>query len=96
MCKTSILNIFSLFIQLYIDKVPIESGSGENYPDPTKQDPDPQPCFMSLASVMYSRISWIWVPPKNDKFYVYFGKHDLDPESILKTADLETQEIRAP
>ena len=38
MCKTSIFKIFSLFIQLYIAKVPIGSGSGENFPDPA---PDP-------------------------------------------------------
>ena len=39
MSKTSIFfNIFTLFIQLYIAKVPIEAGSGENFPDPT---PDP-------------------------------------------------------
>ena len=30
--------MFSLFIQLYIAKVPIGSGSGENFLDPTKQD----------------------------------------------------------
>ena len=44
-----------MFIQLYIVKVPIGSGSGENFPDPTKKvrlrnpggheaDPDPQHC----------------------------------------------------
>ena len=33
------LNIFSLFMQLYITKIPIGSGSGENFadPDPTKK-----------------------------------------------------------
>ncbi len=35
MCKSSILKIFfSLFIQLYIAKVLIGSGFGENFPDP--------------------------------------------------------------
>ena len=52
MKKLYFKNIFSLFIQLYIAKVPIRSGSesGENSPapDPSKKvrirpDPDPQP-----------------------------------------------------
>jgi len=52
MCQTSLLKIpiLSLFIQLYIVKVPIGSGSGENFPAPTKKvririrpDADPQP-----------------------------------------------------
>ena len=35
MCKTSIFKIFfSLFIQLYIAKVPLGSGYVENFPDP--------------------------------------------------------------
>ena len=41
MCKSSICKIFCLFLQLYIAKVPIRSGygsgSGGNYPDPTKK-----------------------------------------------------------
>jgi len=52
MCKTSIFkNIFPLFLQLYIAKIPIGSGSGENFLalDPSKKgrirlDPDSQPC----------------------------------------------------
>ena len=34
------LTLFSLFIQIYIAKVPIGSGSGENFSDPTP-DADP-------------------------------------------------------
>ena len=47
--KLIFLNIFSLFIQLYIAKVSIGPGSGEHfpdpapYPDPTKKDSDPDP-----------------------------------------------------
>ena len=39
MCKSSIYKIFfpCLYIQLYITKVPIGSGSGENFPDPTQK-----------------------------------------------------------
>ena len=53
MCETS---IFSLFIQLYIAKVPvpIESGSGENSPDPTKKVrilPDPQPWLDPMEQI---------------------------------------------
>ena len=39
MQKLKFFNIFSLLTQLYIAKVPIGSGSGENFPDPA--DPDP-------------------------------------------------------
>jgi len=36
MCKSSIFKIFvpCLHIQIYTAKVPIGSGSGENFPDP--------------------------------------------------------------
>ena len=38
MCKTSILKIFyPCLYNFYIVKVPIESGSSENFPDPTKK-----------------------------------------------------------
>ena len=58
MCKTSIFKIFfpCLYNFTYIAKVPIGSGSGENFPDPAlvpyptqkvrirpDSDPDPQP-----------------------------------------------------
>ena len=60
------LNIFSLFIQLYIAKVPIGSGSGENCPDPAPDPtkkvrilpdsyPDPQPWLIDcLLSRFYA------------------------------------------
>ena len=53
MCKSSLFkNMFSLFIQLYIAKVLIESGSefgsGENFPDSA---PDPFPTGSGSATL---------------------------------------------
>ena len=58
MCKTSIFKtIFSLFIQLYIAKVPIGSGygsgSGEKFSGSGsyQKGPDPQPCVRIVHMV---------------------------------------------
>ena len=68
-------NIFALFIQLYIAKVQIGSRSGENFPDPAQEGPDPQPwwnpylniCqfrdkFANLSLAHWRVNSAIWVP----------------------------------